>query len=156
MVHSIRLGVLTVVLTVFPIWPGAHAACYYPSGQIAPNDIPCRDDTPHAACCAPGYACLSNGICQATGLEQGGPDASEFVRGACTDQSWRNSNCPLFCIEEGVDFLPGGNGIAKCDNDTGDDTYYCINVRSSGQATCQDRAKVLFFPGALGCDTIDR
>lgn len=154
MSHGIRprLGVLTLVLAIFSTWPEAHAACYYPNRQVAPNDIPCRDDTPHAACCAPGYACLSNGICQATGQEQGGPNPSEFVRGACTDESWRNSNCPLFCIEEGVDFLGGGNGIAKCDN-TSDDSYYCINIRSSGQATCENRGKVLFFPGMLRCDT---
>lgn len=151
MVHGIRLGVLTFGLVVFSIWPEANAACYYPSGKNAPNDIPCRDDTSHATCCGPGYACLSNGICQATGEEQGSRDASEFVRGSCTDESWRNSNCPLFCIEDGVDFLAGGNGIAKCDN-MSDDVYYCINSESSGQATCEDRDRRLFFPGMLRRD----
>lgn len=147
MVHAFGLGALAFLLAAFPGWPGAQAACYYPSGRIAPNDIPCRDDTPHAACCGQGYACLSNGICQATGEELQAPGASEFVRGACTDREWRSSSCPLFCIEEDVDFLDGGNGIFKC-GDTAEDLYYCINTRTVEETgICEERRDVLFFPG---------
>ncbi|KXX77126.1 hypothetical protein MMYC01_205230 [Madurella mycetomatis] len=147
MVHAFGLGTLAFLLAAFPGWPGAEAACYYPSGRIAPNDIPCRDDTPHATCCGQGYACLSNGICQATGEELQAPDASEFVRGACTDREWRSSSCPLFCIEEDVDFLDGGNGIFKCGNTT-EDLYFCINTRTVEETgICEERRNVLFFPG---------
>jgi hypothetical protein len=75
MVHGIGLGVLTLVLN-------ARAACYYPNGRLAPNDVPCQDDTAHTTCCGLGYACLSNGICKVTSESLG------KLRGSCTDQSW--------------------------------------------------------------------
>lgn len=146
MVHVLGFGVLTLLLVAFPSWPGAEAACYYPSGRLAPNDTPCRDDTTHATCCGQGYACLSNGICQATGDEARKPGATEYVRGGCTDKTWRSSSCPLFCIDEDADLLDGGNGIWKCDN-TNDDLYFCINSRSAKEASCEKRTNVLFFAG---------
>ncbi|KAL1837002.1 hypothetical protein VTJ49DRAFT_4405 [Mycothermus thermophilus] len=143
---SLRLGgfILALLAVTRPL--GVRAACYYASGRLAPNDVPCRDDTQHSVCCGQGYACLSNGICMATGAELQKPGASKYVRGACTDPTWRSSNCPLFCIEEGVDFLDGGNGIQKCEGRS-DDTYYCVNANSATEASCVDGRKLLFFPG---------
>ncbi|KAL2257935.1 hypothetical protein VTK26DRAFT_8946 [Humicola hyalothermophila] len=147
MVYILGFGALPLLLVAtLPSWPQVEAACYYPSGQIAPNDTPCRDDTEHATCCGQGYACLSNGICQATGEEQLKDGATEFVRGSCTDRRWRSSSCPLFCIEEGVDFLDGGNGIFKCPNTT-EDLYFCINRLSGADATCDNKRNLLFFAG---------
>ncbi|KAH6856258.1 hypothetical protein B0I37DRAFT_442955 [Chaetomium sp. MPI-CAGE-AT-0009] len=146
MVPAMGAWILTLCLAICWCWPGAEAACYYPSGRLSPNDTPCRDDTPHATCCGQGYACLSNGMCQATGEELVKSGASEFVRGACTDKTWRSSSCPLFCIEEGVDFLDGGNGVAKCEN-TADDLYFCINSRSAEEASCEENRKLLYFAG---------
>jgi hypothetical protein len=129
MVYAIGLEVLTLLLAAFSSYPWVEAACYYFSGRVAPSDTPCRDDTTHATCCGQGYACLTNGICQATGEELEKPGATEFVRGGCTDKTWRSASCPLFCIDDGVDFLDGGNGIFKCGNKT-EDLYFCINSRS--------------------------
>ncbi|KAK4044206.1 hypothetical protein C8A01DRAFT_31814 [Parachaetomium inaequale] len=135
MAAAIGAWILILSLAASWHWPGAEAACYYPSGRVSPNDTPCRDDTTHATCCGQGYACLTNGICQATGEELAKPGATEFV-----------SSCPLFCIEEDVDFLDGGSGIAKCGNTT-DDLYICLNSRSAQDASCEERRKVLYFPG---------
>ncbi|KAK4242239.1 hypothetical protein C8A03DRAFT_29500 [Achaetomium macrosporum] len=148
MVYSPSLGLImiTFLIAAFSTWPLTKAACYYPSGRLAPNDTPCRDDTPNAACCGQGYACLTNGICQATGAELEKPGATEFVRGSCTDKEWRSSRCPLFCIEDGADFLDGGNGIFKCENTT-EDLYFCINKQSGTEASCEEKENVLFFPG---------
>ncbi|AEO70295.1 uncharacterized protein THITE_2121526 [Thermothielavioides terrestris NRRL 8126] len=146
MVRAIGLRALTLLLATFPPWPWAEAACYYPSGRLAPNDAPCRDDTPNATCCGQGYACLSNNICQATGEELQKPGATEFVRGSCTDKQWRSSSCPLFCIQDGVDLLDGGNGIFKCPNTT-EDLYFCIDALSATEASCDKKQNVLFFPG---------
>ncbi|KAL2267154.1 hypothetical protein VTJ83DRAFT_4431 [Remersonia thermophila] len=144
---GLGLGGFLVALLAMTRPLGARAACYYASGRLAPNDVPCRDDTQHSVCCGQGYACLSNGICMATGAELQKPGASRYVRGACTDPTWRSSHCPLFCIEEGVDFLDGGNGIQKCEGRS-DDTYYCVNKNSATEASCAEGRKLLFFPGA--------
>ena len=125
----------------------ASAECYYPNGELSPNDTPCRDDTKDSVCCGQGYACLSNGICQATGKELKKSGASEFARGGCTDKTWRSSNCPLFCIEPGVDNTGGGMGIGKC-SDTDLDLYWCIN-KNQDNVSCEDKRGVLFFPGKL-------
>ncbi|CAG9982936.1 unnamed protein product [Clonostachys byssicola] len=134
---------VAILLALFP--SNSSAACYYPSGKLAPNDTPCRDDTSDSVCCGQGYACLSNGICQATGAELLKPGATEFVRGGCTDKTWRSSSCPSFCVDTNVDNLTGGMGIAKCPN-TSKDMYWCIN-KNQGSVNCTAQQNVLFFPG---------
>ncbi|CAM1511754.1 Fc.00g092670.m01.CDS01 [Cosmosporella sp. VM-42] len=124
---------------------GVFAACYFPDGALSPNDTPCRDDSTQSTCCGQGYACLTNGICQATGEELVKSKASEFVRGSCTDITWRSANCPLFCMTPGVDNTGGGNGIAKCEN-TEKDLYWCINGIQGG-VDCKEARGVLYFPG---------
>ncbi|KAL7942764.1 hypothetical protein V8C42DRAFT_330312 [Trichoderma barbatum] len=128
----------------------ANALCYYPDGTPAPGDVPCSDSTQNAVCCGTGYACLSNGICQATGDELQKPGASEFVRGSCTDKTFRSSSCPSFCGAPGVDNVSGGEGMAKCKN-TKQDLYWCINqVNIDLQQTqdpCENANAVVFFPG---------
>lgn len=126
----------------------ASAACYYPNGDIAPNDTPCQDDTDNAVCCGQGYACLSNGICQATGKELQKPDATVFVRGSCTDRFFRSSKCPLFCIDPDIDSVNGGAGLEKCAN-TEKDMYYCINDNQD-DVSCEDGEGVLYFAGKVG------
>jgi hypothetical protein len=92
----------------------ASAQCYYPDGSISTGDTPCTS-TGNSTCCGSGYACLSNRICMATGDEAQKPDASLYVRGSCTDPTWKSASCPLFCISS-HDLLSGGMGIAKCPN----------------------------------------
>lgn len=128
----------------------ANALCYYPDGTAAPGDVPCSDSTENSVCCGTGYACLSNGICQATGDELKKPGATEFVRGSCTDKTFRSSACPSFCSTPGQDNVSGGEGIEKCTN-TSQDLYWCINqVNFDLQQTedpCDDQNAVIFFPG---------
>ncbi|RFU76343.1 hypothetical protein TARUN_5896 [Trichoderma arundinaceum] len=128
----------------------AKALCYYPDGSAASGDVPCTDSTQNSACCGTGYACLSNGICQATGDELQKPGATEFVRGSCTDKSWRSSGCQTFCVNPDEDFLAGGEGMAKCSN-TSQDIYWCINSPNvelqKTQDPCDDQNAIVFFPG---------
>ncbi|KXJ94843.1 hypothetical protein Micbo1qcDRAFT_160150 [Microdochium bolleyi] len=136
-VVSITLLLLAFILHV-------NAACYYPNGNLAPNDVPCKSNTVAAACCGQGYACLSNGICQPTGNELLEPGASGFVRGSCTDQKWTNPGCPYFCIDPKINNVAGGHGIAKCKNRS-DDSYYCIDSEHD-ETTCA-KGGFLFFIG---------
>lgn len=132
--------------TSIALWfTGVSATCYYPNGDVAPNDTPCRDDTENSLCCGQGYACLTNAICQATGDELQKPGASEFVRGSCTDDTFRSSSCPSFCTDPKVDNVAGGMGIGKCP-DTEQDLYWCVNVNQD-EVSCEKKKGVLFFAG---------
>ncbi|KAL7812178.1 hypothetical protein V8C44DRAFT_349586 [Trichoderma aethiopicum] len=126
------------------------ALCFYPDGTPAPGDVPCTDSTANSVCCGTGYACLSNGICQATGDELKKPGATEFVRGSCTDKTFRSSACPSFCGTPGQDNVGGGEGMAKC-ADTKEDLYWCINAANiklqEERDPCGDQDAVVFFPG---------
>ncbi|KAI5464245.1 hypothetical protein BGZ63DRAFT_401211 [Mariannaea sp. PMI_226] len=134
-----------ILLLAPTILPVVSAACYYPNGKLAPNDVPCRDDISNSVCCGQGYACLSNGICQATGDELQKEHATEYVRGSCTDRNWRSSACPLFCIDPDVDNVGGGEGIGKCSKTT-EDMYWCVNLNQNA-VDCDRKQNVLFFPG---------
>ena len=52
----------------------------------------------HTFCCGPGYTCLSNGLCMQDNETHDGLSANTYVRGSCTDQTWRAAGCPSFCI----------------------------------------------------------
>lgn len=80
----------------------------------------------------------------ATGDEAQKADASLYVRGSCTDQSWKDASCPLFCIGSD-DLRSGGMGIEKCPNTTLDE-YYCIDSGDSS-VNCAAQFNVFEFPG---------
>ncbi|KAF6804747.1 hypothetical protein CSOJ01_09967 [Colletotrichum sojae] len=119
--------------------PGALAICYFPDGSVA-ADTPCQDGTDASVCCGSGYACLANGMCKATGKELQKSDATIFVRGSCTDKTWRSSKCPLFCIDQNNG---GGAGVMKCQN-TLEDPFYCAGLDPS-QVDCSAKKGILFF-----------
>lgn len=101
--------------------------CYYPDGTVTNQDVPCLPGDEASWCCGFGYACLSNKICMATNYTTG-TDISTYVRGSCTDKSWRAANCPSFCVNSAApasDDVSGGEGMALCPNTT--NTYYCID-----------------------------
>lgn len=123
------------------------AVCYYPDGSVSPQDTACLNNGDNSTCCGQGYACLSNNICEATGDEIKKPGASLYVRGSCTDPTWRSNNCPQFCINPDYDLLSGGMGIAKCANTTLDE-YYCIDGLDD-TVDCSSETDVLFFQGTL-------
>ncbi len=54
-----------------------------------------------------------------------------YVRGSCTDKSWRSANCPSFCVNPDApysDNTSGGAAMAKCSNTT--DLFYCIDLNT--------------------------
>lgn len=68
-----------------------------------------------------------------------------YVRGSCTDSTWKSSYCPSFC--EGN--ASGGEGMAKCSNVGTLDMYYCIDS-SDGDVNCTAQQNVVVFPGKPG------
>ena len=74
-----------------------HAAqdtCYWPSGSVAGNYKTCSINPNNPGirwCCDAADVCLSNGLCFGASL-------GAIYRGACTDQTWQNSNCPKVFI----------------------------------------------------------
>lgn len=126
-----------------------NADCYYPKGNIARHDTPCHyvigtGLTAHSACCMLGYDCLSNGICK---LTRDTPDrlSPEYMRGSCTDETWKHIACPRFCLGENLDVLDAGQAMVKCENTT-KDVYYC---RNSGLRDCATTRGMLVFQGRV-------
>ena len=138
------LSLLSFIIGLSSLINSSRATCYYPDGTVAPQDTACTDSVAESTCCGQGYACLSNRICMATGDEIKKQGASLYVRGSCTDQSWRSSNCPQFCINSD-DLLSGGMGIAKCSNETIDE-YYCIDT-DDNTVSCDSETNVIVFQG---------
>ncbi|KAE8441298.1 hypothetical protein EG329_005528 [Mollisiaceae sp. DMI_Dod_QoI] len=101
-------------------------SCYYPNGDIAPNDTPC-DPTANATnatfCCGQGYACLSNMICMSTPAVTGWNGAALYSRGSCTDQTWEGS-CPWFCVQNSDS---NSEDMIKCPSTT-QDSYCCSSI----------------------------
>lgn len=81
----------------------------------------------------------------ATGDELEKANATKYIRGSCTDQRWRSSECPLFCIDPDVNDLTGGNGIGKCLGTT-QDMYYCIDTGNTDN-NCSASQNPLIFQG---------
>ncbi|KAK1759938.1 hypothetical protein QBC47DRAFT_117571 [Echria macrotheca] len=137
---TIHLGILLLVSS-------ASAACFYPDGTVA-QDTPCTDTTAQSSCCGTGYACLGHSssffLCQATGDEFQKPGGSQFVRGSCTDKSWRSSNCPNVCVDPNRDNIGGGNGVAACPRS--DALFYCIST-GLGVENCTTGFNLIDFFG---------
>ncbi|RDW85637.1 hypothetical protein BP5796_03962 [Coleophoma crateriformis] len=81
--------------------------CYYPNGNLS-SDVSCGTASSGASvCCPSGSSCgdVTSGICTSTG--------NVALRGSCTDQTWKDSNCPSLCA--GVD-LAGNAIVTQCSN----------------------------------------
>jgi len=68
-----------------------HALCYFPNGDISPDDTPCSTDG--SACCPKDWECLSNGMCWS--------GDRHHERHSCTDQIWMDARCPMMCVAGG-------------------------------------------------------
>ncbi|KAJ4156958.1 hypothetical protein NW754_008600 [Fusarium falciforme] len=118
-----------------------HAQCYYPDGQEAPRDVPCKPDAEASACCAEGYICVSTGMCQF--VEYAG--TGRFARGSCTNQDWSSSECPNFCTDaEGEE--TGGTDVTRCQGYT--DRFFCPRSQNANTKT-QTRTRAQ-APRSLG------
>ncbi|KAF2479227.1 hypothetical protein BDY17DRAFT_313780 [Neohortaea acidophila] len=130
-VLSILLSFL--VLSSFQV----SAICYYPDGTVTPGDVPCLTGNDPSFCCSFGYACLNNQICMTTSHT---PNATNtYVRGSCTDPTWRSANCPSFCVNPDPpwkDDTAGGEGMALCANTT--NTFYCVDFNEDA-VNCAER-----------------
>ncbi|KAF7556427.1 hypothetical protein G7Z17_g1409 [Cylindrodendrum hubeiense] len=131
---------LPALLAVQFLSAGVTAACYYPNGDSASNDTACNPDDTYSPCCGDGYACLSDGVCQATGDEAQSDDATEYVRGSCTDESWESDSCPQFCLTNNES---GGAGLGKCPSSS-KDMYYCTG---DDDYDCDDGDNIVSFAG---------
>ena len=129
--------------------PSASATCYYPNGDTA-NDVPCNSETDESTCCGTGYACYGISsqyyLCMSTGDEIQKNGSSSFVRGSCTDSSWRSGNCPTVCVDPDQDNVSGGNGVAQCPDS--DSEYYCISSGVS-EDNCSTGDDLIDFAGEV-------
>lgn len=143
--------------TLLSLVQSASAIRYYPNGAITQSDVACSEVTTESACCSVGYVCLSNGIYMQTYLSIASDSESSYVRGSCTDQTWRSSFCPNFCVNSDAPYLDdtaGGEGMAKCPNsDAG--SYYCVDFDQSA-VNCTTGAHVIKFQGEIGLRSIRR
>jgi hypothetical protein len=135
---------LLTLLSLLALFSNANARCYFPDGQtVASSNVPCHNNG-NATCCGPGYACLSNNICMVTSYVQQAPSV-QYIRGSCTDSSWTDVNCPLFCDNPQVgDNQAGGIGMQVCPGS--DTSYYCMDSTQSS-VNCANGQGVVVFRG---------
>ncbi|OJD10135.1 hypothetical protein AJ78_08727 [Emergomyces pasteurianus Ep9510] len=121
------------------------SVCYYRNGNVTPADVPCRSSGP-STCCPTGFACLSNNICVNTKTRN---ETVGYIRGSCTDKSWRAGECPGFCIRGGKpwnDTLGGIQPMRKCEN-TKEDIYYCVNANVEAVDCAVKNDAIISFVG---------
>lgn len=140
--HRLKYAVL--VLSLFSA--RTLATCYFPNGDIALNDAPCRTVAGHSTCCGVGYACMQSGICEISNDTPSQLGFSGFVRASCTDQSWNSPACPMFCIDPDLNNVGGWNELGKC-YDTAQDMYYCIDSKHNRTVCGNTAAGALYFAG---------
>lgn len=85
------LGIL-ISLSLFS--QTAQATCYFPDGSTADSGHKeCSPNSSNATtCCADGFQCLSNGLCNDQRYENWG----RLLRGACTEKAF-GGNCTDVC-----------------------------------------------------------
>ncbi|KAM0718478.1 hypothetical protein Q7P37_005548 [Cladosporium fusiforme] len=128
-------GCILTLLTVCSILALAQD-CYYPNGDISPNDSPCSDDG--GACCPLNWECLSNGLCY---LE----NAHYFERHTCTDQNWDDPKCPHMCT---YDYTAAGNEAILLCNPDDESSWCCDDNRAS--FNCCEKAGATTFSVSFG------
>lgn len=146
--HILYIGLLILSLPLF-----TRSICYFPDGTIPRQDTPCQSEG-ESTCCGAGYACLSNNLCKLTEhVPNPASDQSEWVRGSCTDRSWKSPNCPNFCVTpSNGDNASGGMGVEKCS--VAQDRYYCINNQTLPLNTsdiCTSSLYFFQFAGKICC-----
>ena len=87
-------------------------ACYYASGQVALDDIPCPESN---HCCPSGDTCMSNGICRDNNNFNNGANATLsdgktfnatglYNAGSC--QTPNMEDCSLSCVNSKIPRIP--------------------------------------------------
>ena len=75
------------------------AQCFLPNGTAWPIDTPCNANAAHSACCPEHSACLANGYCIGTGDAAEGDAPNVVARSSCTDATWEDPACPVYCAD---------------------------------------------------------
>ncbi|KAJ5825009.1 hypothetical protein N7447_007349 [Penicillium robsamsonii] len=68
--------------SIFACLVVADKTCYFPSGDIAVDDVPCFSGDKDSPCCSKDSICLSNGFCY------GKAQPFALSRGSCTNKYW--------------------------------------------------------------------
>ncbi|KAL4875610.1 hypothetical protein BJY04DRAFT_201425 [Aspergillus karnatakaensis] len=107
--------------------------CFWPNGNVAQDYEPCPNTS---VCCFVGEACLSNRLCY-------GAKYNIAYRGACTDQTWPEDECPHICHTEiaggwaNIYPCPGNpNQVMTC-GAAGWVTGFCEANLSTCRGTCR-------------------
>ncbi|KAL4924694.1 uncharacterized protein BDV17DRAFT_207180 [Aspergillus undulatus] len=107
-------------------YTGEKRPCYFPEGNLAPNNVPCSGER-YTSCCGYQDICLSNGLCLATEVQP-----YVISRGACTNQNW-DSGCPEYCREDTPD---RGSSIINYSFDISKpESRYCCGLIGANNGT---------------------
>ncbi|OCK76776.1 hypothetical protein K432DRAFT_136058 [Lepidopterella palustris CBS 459.81] len=69
-----------------------ESSCFFPSGALS-SEQPCDTSASQSVCCAAGFYCLGNGLCQDPRYS----DPLRLLRGSCTDETWKSPECASVC-----------------------------------------------------------
>lgn len=103
------------------------AQCYYPSGNISPEDKPCNEQAENSSCCRGTHICLDNGYCM--GATDDG--ANVITRATCTDSSFKDRSCAMYC----KDFNPTEAAVLFLYHFDSPSTY-CCGPPDTSSGTC--------------------
>ena len=133
---------LSELFKFFLLLQSVVADCYNRDGTLSEFDnTPCSSSD-NSTCCQPGWKCLyDNKLCN---LDDPGGLGISYVRGGCTDKSWKSEACPAFCGSEN-DTVDKGSGVMMfpCNGDASD-TFCCVPTGSS-TCNCTTAAEVIRF-----------
>src|SRR5436190_19615456 len=90
-----------LIVLIFALKP-VLGQCYFPSGDIAQDHIPCNPFAFTSLCCPQGWTCFSGGICVITDLSKypSGVSIGATIRGSCTNPQWDRSACGSVCLSK--------------------------------------------------------
>ncbi|KAJ5214051.1 hypothetical protein N7449_001220 [Penicillium cf. viridicatum] len=119
-------------LSIFASLVAASKQCYFPSGDVALDDVPCFSGDADSPCCSKDSICLSNGFCY--GISQ----PYTLSRGSCTNKNWpADGGCDDKC-SDATDMRNKGCALPFY-HFMDKKPYYCANsvvVNSSGDLAC--------------------
>ncbi|KAF2652912.1 hypothetical protein K491DRAFT_680940 [Lophiostoma macrostomum CBS 122681] len=148
----LRSFVHAVVITIPAVLGASATSCYWPGGDEAPDRVPCDPDAAASHCCKTTKDCLSNGLCIIDATEQTGV---EYVRGACTDSSFRSDACPAVCLlntqqnASAYDFRKNDVLIWECGvQGWAKPAAFCCESVGEGQACCSTTSITFSLPAA--------
>lgn len=134
MLSSVRYSFFIVAAIPLFRSVSGDAACYYPNGDLSPDDVPCNSSAEASVCCGRGWMCLSNGVCMlsqdSTVGSISGAHVGSTYRASCTDRSWNSTKCPSFCKTS-----PWKLDVYQAISSCGEHSWCCQN-KSTNEIYC--------------------